>query len=110
MDGTSLATFWRKMVAEGKNLHDWKDSAKCLGLDTELFFDQYEENKDIRQVVEGICMSCPVMKECFAVGVSQKGWGVWGGIYLENGEISKEFSDHRDKDSWAKTWQKLTMD
>jgi hypothetical protein len=46
---------------------------------------------------------------CFAVGVSQKEWGVWGGVYLENGDLSKEFSKHKTSNDWAKTWQYLTM-
>jgi hypothetical protein len=48
--------------------------------------------------------------QCFAVGVSQKEWGVWGGIYIENGKISREFNRHRSKADWAETWQYLTMD
>jgi hypothetical protein len=47
---------------------------------------------------------------CFAVGVSQKEWGVWGGIYLENGSISREFNRHRNKVQWASTWKSLTME
>jgi hypothetical protein len=75
------------------NKYEWKDSAACLEYDTDLFFDE-----------------CPVRKKCFAVGVSQKEWGVWGGIYLENGQISREFSDHRTKQSWGDTWKHLVMD
>ena len=53
---------------------------------------------------------CPVARQCFAVGVSQKEWGVWGGIYLENGKISREFNKHRTKQDWAAKWQELTTD
>jgi hypothetical protein len=92
------------------NRHEWKDEAACRGYDTNLFFDKYEDDPSLRKAVDSICSGCPVAKQCFAVGVSQKEWGVWGGIYLENGKISREFSRHRSKPEWAETWQYLTMD
>ena len=90
--------------------HIWKDNASCLGLDTNLFFEKYEDDELIRPAVDSICSSCPVAKRCFAVGVSGKEWGVWGGVYLESGEISREFNSHKNKTDWAQTWQILTMD
>lgn len=92
------------------NKHKWKDKSACLDYDTNLFFDKYEEDQLLRPAIDKLCSECVVRKECFAIGVSQKEWGVWGGIYLEGGQISKEFSDHRTKQSWAETWQHLTMD
>lgn len=90
--------------------HLWKDKAPCLGLETNIFFDDYEETISIRSQVDSLCLSCPVSKTCFAVGISGKEWGVWGGIYLENGEISKEFNSHKTKEDWSNTWQALTME
>jgi hypothetical protein len=90
--------------------HLWKDDAACLGLDNNIFFDKYEEDIEVRPIVDSICGSCPVRKICFAVGVSGKEWGVWGGIYLEGGDISREFGNHRNKNDWAKTWESLTME
>lgn len=90
--------------------HSWKDESACLNYDTNFFFDKYEEDEQFRPAIDKLCASCPVMKQCFAVGVSQKEWGVWGGIYLENGQISKEFNSHRSKQNWSDTWQNLTMD
>jgi len=60
--------------------HLWKDQSACLGIDTNIFFDKYEEDIDARPIVDSLCKSCPVAKTCFAVGVSGKEWGVWGGI------------------------------
>jgi len=60
----------------------WKEKAACRDYDWNLFFDK----------------------------ISQKEWGVWGGVYLEGGKISKEFNRHRDKAKWAETWKYLTMD
>ena len=89
---------------------DWKKSASCKDYEVNLFFDDYEENESLRPAIDKVCSECPVAKQCFAVGVSQKEWGVWGGIYLENGKINREFNRHRTKQDWANTWQYLTMD
>ena len=88
----------------------WKDKALCLEYDTNLFFDKYEEEIALRSAIDLLCLRCPVAKTCFAVGVSTKEWGVWGGIYLEGGEISKEFNNHKTLDDWSSVWQNLTLD
>ena len=90
--------------------HLWKDEAACLGLETNLYFDNYEDEEGIRQNVDALCRQCPVKKTCFANGVSGKEWGVWGGVYLETGEISREFNKHKSKQDWSNTWQSLTME
>lgn len=92
------------------NRHKWKDDARCQDLDTNLFFDKYEEDETLRKGVEMLCAQCPVRRTCFAVGVSSKEWGVWGGVYLENGSISKEFNKHRSKYDWSETWKHLTTE
>jgi len=92
------------------NKHDWKDNASCLGMDTNKMFEGYEESVESRKEIDAMCAECPVRKQCFAVGVSQKEWGVWGGVYLENGKISREFNSHKSKKDWAATWQTLTID
>jgi hypothetical protein len=90
--------------------HDWKESGKCREYDTNLFFDKYEDNLELRPAIDNLCSTCPMARHCFAVGVSQKEWGVWGGIYIENGKISREFNKHRTKEDWAETWKYLTME
>jgi hypothetical protein len=90
--------------------HKWKDSASCFEYDTNLFFEKYEEEVDLRLAIDVLCAGCPVKKQCFAVGVSQKEWGVWGGIFLENGNISKEFNLHKTKKDWANIWKSLTTE
>lgn len=90
--------------------HGWKDDSSCLNYDVNLFFDKYEEDEQLRPAIDALCAECPLARKCFAVGVSQKEWGVWGGIYLENGKISREFGKHRTKQQWAETWQNLMMD
>lgn len=105
MDGTYQISIRIKLKQ-----HLWKDNGLCLGSNTNIYFDIYEENIESRSFVDSLCKKCPVKKECFANGVSGKEWGVWGGIYLESGEISKEFNSHKNKKDWAATWQSLTME
>jgi hypothetical protein len=90
------------------NNDDWKDDASCKGFDTELFFDKYEEDLELRPAVDELCFNCPVVRECFAVGISNKAIGVHGGVYMENGKISREFNKHRTKADWAKVYVNFT--
>lgn len=90
--------------------HSWKNQGACVNYDVNLFFDKYEENESLRPAIDKICSDCPVARICFAVGVSQKEYGVWGGVYLEKGKISREFGRHRSKADWASTWKGLTTD
>jgi hypothetical protein len=91
-------------------MQKWQDDAKCLGMDTNIFFDKYEEDHAIARAVDKLCQGCPVNKTCFAVAVSNKDWGVHGGVYLKDGVIDKEFNAHKSKDDWFNTWESLTMD
>lgn len=91
------------------NKETWKRSAACLDYDVNLFFDKYEEDEQLRPAIDSLCSDCPVRRQCFAVGVSQKEWGVWGGVYIENGKVSREFNRHRTKKHWADTWKGLTQ-
>jgi hypothetical protein len=102
MAGLFPPSLWGMMQSE------WTDDASCSGYDTNLFFDKYEENEALRKAIDNLCSGCPVKKLCFATGVSRKEWGVWGGIYLENGKISREFNNHRSKADWGETWLGLT--
>lgn len=88
----------------------WMDLANCRGQDPEWFYDIYEENVDIRKPVDDTCMQCPVQRQCFSTGVSSKDWGVWGGVYLEDGEVSKLFNSHKTSEDWADLWESLTME
>jgi hypothetical protein len=91
-------------------MSSWRDEAKCLDMDTNLFFDRYEDDRSFSASVDRLCRSCPVNNQCFAVGVSNKEWGVWGGVYLRDGTIDKEFNAHKTKQDWFETWQSLTME
>ena len=88
----------------------WKDKAACLGEKVNDYFDNYEEDVELRPIIDQVCRECPVRKICFASGISGKETGVWGGVYIEQGDISREFNRHKAREDWANTWQSLTTD
>ena len=92
---------------------NWTDRAKCRDLETNLFFDKYEEDIGIRNAVDALCSQCPVQRECLATAVSRTEWhtwGVWGGIYFEKGKFSKEFNSHKGNSGWSDTWISALME
>lgn len=91
-------------------MHRWKDEGKCLGMDTNIFFDKYESDPALARAVDKMCQACPVNRMCLASAVSTNQWGVWGGIYLKDGKIDKEFNAHKTKQDWFDTWQAITME
>ena len=54
---------------------EWKQKARCRGLDPELFFPQKGENS---REAQKVCAGCPVRRECAEYGIYER-WGVWGG-------------------------------
>jgi hypothetical protein len=90
--------------------YKWQENSLCLNLDTNIFFDKYEENVSIRPAVDKMCKECPVRKECITSAVSRQEWGVWGGVYFEKGKISKEFNNHKNNKEWFDVWTALTME
>lgn len=88
----------------------WMDNASCLNMDSNLFFDRYEEQVKIRSAIDTLCTKCPVQRECLAVGISRQEWGVWGGVFLENGKISKEMNSHKDNSDWFNILLAATME
>lgn len=89
---------------------NWTERAKCLGIDTNFFFDKYEEDPDLRPAIDSLCSQCPVQRECLATAVSRSEWGVWGGVYFEKGKISKEFNSHKGKNDWFTIWSSAVME
>jgi hypothetical protein len=91
-------------------MYKFDEKALCLNMDTNLFFDQYEENSEVSKKVDLLCIKCPAQRQCLAYGVSNSEWGVWGGVYLEGGKISKEFNSHKEKTDWFSVWSGITME
>ena len=42
----------------------WREHAACRGMDPNLFFDLYENNRDVQLFVDDLCESCPVQSDC----------------------------------------------
>ena len=95
-------------------MSNWREQGLCARLDTEEFFEKYEtsvkgDTLDAHET-DAFCQSCPVNQTCLATGVSGKEWGVWGGVYLKDGKIDKEFNSHKTKQDWFDTWSSLMME
>lgn len=91
-------------------MYKFDNDALCLNMDTNLFFDRYEEEKGVAENVDALCIRCPAQRQCLAYAVSNQEWGVWGGIYFEGGKMSKEFNAHKTKEDWFKVWSNATME
>ena len=68
--------------------------------DFDPFFDAYESDQIVAQATDQMCLSCPVIKQCYREGVTQKGVGVWGGVYLNLGKPDKKFNAHKTPEVW----------
>jgi hypothetical protein len=90
-------------------MYKFGKDAMCLNMDTNLFFDKYEEEDNVSTYVDSLCSKCPAQRQCLAYAVSNQEWGVWGGVYFENGKISKEFNSHKNKEDWFEIWSGITM-
>lgn len=91
-------------------VYKWAELGKCHGIDTNLFFDKYEEDPEIAGTVDRLCTSCFMQPKCLATAVSTKAWGVWGGVYFEDGKVSRQFNKHKTNDDWFAIWQNATME
>ena len=85
-DGTSLENLLQNSI-------NWEDLGRCKGLPTELFFDEYKSN--VARQVDILCKNCPVRKRCRSEGQNNYLTGVWGGIYLEQGNVDLEKNFHK---------------
>ena len=91
--------------------HKWQDDSACLESGVEMFFDDYEEDTEpyqVRQAVDSMCRGCPVMRTCFAYAKFYELTGVWGGMYMTQGEIDTLFNEHKTPNDWAETYTALT--
>lgn len=78
----------------------WQQLATCKAesVDPKYFDEYYQSDPLMRPVVDDICISCPVLKECLMWGIEKKESFVWGGHYLENGKIVPDMNDHKSED------------
>lgn len=84
----------------------WRDLGACSGLninspDEDIFYNLYEESETKAKVTDEICMSCPVIRECYIYGRENKLEGVWGGVYLNpQGKVDRAKNRHKTERDW----------
>lgn len=78
----------------------WQDLSVCHGVDTNMFYDDYESDAATAANTDSICKSCPVRKQCLTFGVENYEWGVWGGVYLVNGKMDPNKNAHKSEEDW----------
>jgi hypothetical protein len=83
----------------------WEDLASCRSMETDFFFEYYENDKTHAAQVDELCLACPVIAECYEFGSTNKRWGVWGGVYLTDGEIDAKLNKHKAENDWN-VWRK----
>jgi hypothetical protein len=86
---------------------EWHHLATCQNLDTELFYDKYEDS-EVAKAIDAHCLSCPVIRDCFFAGSKNGNYGVWGGVYWNgSGKPDKNKNAHKTPDVWAKIEKKV---
>lgn len=86
----------------------WQELASCGGMPTDNFFDKYEErNKKWAIQIDEICLHCPMTRECFEAGTEGQETGVWGGFYLDHGEVDRSKNAHKTEDIVLKLSAKI---
>jgi hypothetical protein len=78
----------------------WQDFAVCSGMNTNLFYDLYDDEQ-IANMVDDACLSCPVMKQCLQAGTDNNEFGVWGGVYLNSGKTDENKNKFKTPEVWA---------
>lgn len=82
----------------------WYHLAICNGsvtsVNNDIFFDVYESDRIAAEQTDQMCIHCPVAKQCLTYAVENKMTGVWGGVYMNNGNIDRKFNSHKTSDIW----------
>jgi len=84
----------------------WWHLSACQGMDTNLFFDKYENDINIAKNIDEACLSCPVISMCYETGVENNEIGIWGGVYLNSGSIDKARNIHKSPEVWKRLRKK----
>ena len=87
----------------------WYDLAACKGMPVERlndFFDEYEEKDNVAINVDKMCFSCPVINQCLRAGLEGEETGVWGGVYLTEGQMDAKINRHKTDKVWDE-WRSI---
>lgn len=70
---------------------DWQEHAVCQWEDPEMFdgFPRRASGRDWERIAQAqrVCAECPVREQCLTLGISERYSGVWGGLYLSQGQV-----------------------
>lgn len=88
---------------------EWQDLATCKGMNTNWWFDDYD-NEQISHMVDEACLSCPVMKQCLQRGIENSEYGVWGGIYLTAGKKDDNKNKYKTPETWKRIQSRLASE
>jgi len=87
---------------------DWQDLASCRGMDTNWFYDTYENDEVAATAADQICYNCPVITACGLQALEAKEEGLWGGVYwTSSGKPDKSRNKHKTEEEWKWLEQKL---
>jgi Transcription factor WhiB len=84
-------------------LSDWRERARCRGLDIDLFFPGENKKKlsdaAKRQLSKavGYCIECPVRQECALARARTNSSGVWGGELHNTTSTTYGLNRHGDE-------------
>ena len=75
----------------------WMDESACVGRPEP--FDNYDQGGVAAHEADMMCLTCPVIKECFSTGAGGKEYGQWGGVYWNgNGEPDLKANSHKSQE------------
>lgn len=89
------------------NTEEWYTQAACREFDVSLFFESYEQDADMARTMDALCLSCPVIKDCFEYGCETNSWGLWGAVFLVEGKPDTSRNAHKDQETWAEVLEKV---
>lgn len=88
---------------------DWQLLSLCGESDfiPNDFYDKYEESAEHAKLIDSMCLSCPVIKECGKSAMINKETGVWGAIYWDGtGKKDEKKNEHKTDEVWARIARK----
>lgn len=88
------------MLEDNEDELEWYHISVCKGMKTNWFYDDYEADSMFASVMDSICLSCPVRAMCLREGVSNQEYGLWGGVYLNNGKTDEARNSHKTDEVW----------
>lgn len=80
---------------------EWYHVSVCQNMETNWFYDDYEADPVFAANMDTVCLSCPVRNLCLREGVDNQEYGLWGGIFLNNGKVDTARNAHKTEDVWA---------